>query len=149
MLILMDKENVTHLFDELVEHIRSAPWFSEEWDIYRDGDYIHIFKNNWLEDNHNGVHFETYVGDDDSFPIVLHAEKDVPDRDAFVQRVVMGISALGSFEGLSVDQFDIGVNDYTILKKDCTFDAETFISDVLTTLEDMQFVVPLVDENLL
>jgi hypothetical protein len=136
----MDQQKVTQLFTELIEHIKGVTWFTEEWDVYRDGNYIHIFKENWLEENHNGVHFETYVGDTSTFPVVLHAEKDVPQRDAFVQRVVMAIG--------SHDHFDVGVNDYTILKKELNFDEETFISDVLDVLEKMQFVVEIVDEHL-
>jgi hypothetical protein len=140
----MDQQITTHLFDELIQHIKSAPWFTEDWDIYRDGNYIHIFKKTWHEKNHNGVHFETYIGDSQlengSFPIVLHAEKDVPNRDAFVQRVIMEIR--------SQEGFEIGVNDYTILRKEVDLQKETFVADVLKTLKEMQFIVAFVDQHL-
>jgi len=89
------------LFDKLIEKIKNSEWFTSEWDIYRNGNYIHVFKKNWLDENHKGVHFETYVNDNNKdSPVVLHAEGDVPNRDEFVQKVLEEVrDKEGSYDG--------------------------------------------------
>ena len=129
------------LFDKLIEKIKNSEWFTSEWDIYRNGNYIHVFKKNWLDENHKGVHFETYAKEDSNeFPVVLHAEGDVPNRDEFVQKV---LEEVRDKEG-----FEFGVNNYTIMQKIIPVNKESFVEEVLKTLEELQFVVDVVDKNL-
>ena len=138
----MNDQEATKLFDQLVEHIKTAPWFTEEWSVYREGNYIHIRKNNWFDDHHNGVHFETYLGktelEEDRFPILLHAESDVPNRDQFVNRMIIAIK----FE---VPSFMCGTTEETIFEEYLPLDKETFVSDVINTLNELQFMVPFID----
>lgn len=138
----MDKQEVTHLFNELVEHLASASWFTNEWNISRDGNYIHIAKANWHDDKGHGVHFEIYVGDTEQeekqFPIMLHAETDVPNREQFVNRMRIALQ-------FQIPSFMIENDEYTILKEMHQLDQETFVKEVLDALEELQFVVSFVD----
>lgn len=138
----MDKQEVIHLFDELVERIASAPWFTEEWFITREGNYIHVAKTNWHDDKGQGVHFEVYVGDTEleekQFPILVHAETDVPNREQFVNRMRIALR-------YHIPSFMRETDEYTILKEMHPLDQKTFVKEVLDALEELQFVVPFVD----
>ncbi len=132
----------TKLFDDLVKEIKKAPWFTADFVLTRNGNYIHVAKKNWYDEKGNGVHFETYIEDRDveteEFPIFLHAENDVPKRDAFVQDVVI---AMGDY----TNNFMCFVNEHTIVQRFVAFNKETFVTDAMKTLEEMQFLVEIVD----
>ena len=138
----MDKIEVNHLFDELVEHIESAPWFTEDWRMSRDGSYMHVTKTNWYDDNGQGVHFEVYVGDTEieakQFPILMHAETDVPNWEQFVNRMRIALQ-------YEIPSFMRETDEYTILKEMHPLDKETFVKEVVDALTELQFVVPFVD----
>jgi hypothetical protein len=130
------------LFDDLIKEIKAARWFTEDFILTRNGNYIHVAKKNWHDENGKGVHFETYIEDSDveteEFPIFLHAEKDVPKRDAFVQNVVIAM-------GDHTNDFMCFVNEHTIVQRFVPFKKEMFVADAMETLDEMQFLVPIVD----
>src|SRR3989338_592736 len=141
----MNKQETTKLFDDLVQQIKAASWFTAEFIITRNGNYIHVAKKNWHDEKGNGVHFETYIEDNESeieeFPVFLHAEKDVPNRDAFVQNVVIAM-------GDHTNDFMCFVNEHTVVQRFVPFHKESFVADAIKTLEEMQFLVKMVDNCL-
>ena len=138
----MDKKEATILFDALVDQIKVASWFTEDWFVYRDGNYIHVAKHGWHDEKHQGIHFEVYVGDAEigakEFPIMLHAEADVPQREQFVNRMRTAIQ-------FQIPSFMREADDYTIFKEMHPLDKEIFVAEVLQALEELQFIVPFVD----
>lgn len=140
----MNKQEITKLFDDLVKEIKAARWFTKDFILTRNGNYIHVTKKSWHDEHGNGVHFETYIEDNskiEEFPVFLHAEKDVPKRDAFVQNVVVAM-------GDHTNDFMCFVNEHTIVQRFLAFNKETFVADTMKTLEEMQFLVPIVDRCL-
>jgi hypothetical protein len=84
------------LFKKLEAELAAAPWFADGWTLYtghfNEGIFLHLYKPGWHNDRGRGIHLETWVSIDGarngSLPLVLHCERDLPDRDAFNARFI-------------------------------------------------------------
>lgn len=60
------------ILEELVKNLERHPWFSDGWlariHPFPDGPAapevltLHVFRTSWLNEDHKGVHFETFLG---------------------------------------------------------------------------------------
>lgn len=82
-------KDIKKVFRSLEQNLRQSNWFDDGWDIYNRGDYLHLYKDNWYNQNQGGVHFETYIEGPQiqkkECPIHLHAEEDCPQQQRFIQ----------------------------------------------------------------
>lgn len=83
-------KRIKGIFRTLETQMRSKAWFDDGWEIYNRGEYMHLYKSNWYNDNQGGVHFESFIEAPQlktkSFPICMHAEEDCPSQHAFIVR---------------------------------------------------------------
>ena len=137
----------TLLFRQLKREIEKQGWFNDLWDIYQDGAYLHIFKRNWFDDGHNGIHFEVYVDDEGvqkkNFPIMLHMEADVPERDAF--RDAFFVAAAQMLK--KFPEYAQNINEYTLLKKEFPLNIY-LIQKVLDELDKLSLLAKPIDQAL-
>jgi len=79
------------LFRKLEGELAAAPWFGDRWTLYtghfNEGIFLHLYKPGWHNDRGRGIHLETWISIDGvrngSVPVVMHCERELPDRDRF------------------------------------------------------------------
>ncbi|MGL1886663.1 MAG: hypothetical protein OCD76_09125 [Reichenbachiella sp.] len=85
-------KDIKNVFRNLEKQLRQTSWFKDGWDIYNRGEYMHLYKENWHNQNQGGIHFETYIEAREikqkSFPVCVHAENDCPSQETFIQEFV-------------------------------------------------------------
>ena len=82
-------KDVKEVFRSLEKQLRQSSWFKGGWEIYNRGVYLHLYKDNWHNQNQGGIHFETYIEAREikqkSFPICFHVENDCPSQKTFIK----------------------------------------------------------------
>lgn len=85
-------KDIKKIFRKLENEIKNMAWFTDSWEIYNRGPYLQLYKDNWYNQNQNGVHFETYIESREikkkTFPICLHAENDCPEQQLFIAKFI-------------------------------------------------------------
>lgn len=136
------------VFKELDEKLRARSWFTEEWDIRNLGTYMHVYKQNWFNDNMGGVHIETYVEkaqlESKQVPIVIHCEDEFPKQDEFVLLFTgRARSLLSEWKGYRA----IG-DGYRICEKSVPLDPRKLADSLAQELDRLQQLAPLIDQTI-
>ena len=83
-------KNIKKIFCSLEKKISQSKWFCNDWKIYNRGTYLQLYKSTWYNHNQGGIHFETYIEDEQikekKFPICMHAEEDCPSQREFIEK---------------------------------------------------------------
>lgn len=162
----MDLKSLQQKFKEVEDLLKSKPWFTKEkWIVAQhpfpaakpDGVTLHVFKKHWFNEEHLGIHFESYL---DLNPkkqkktyVTLHAlhyeefPKTKISRKKFSRPLVDAIySDVLRWDGYAFRAGKYGLQPFTKL-----LDASSprFASDLTKELERLCKVIgPQIDETL-
>ncbi len=136
------------LFRELEDRLRQSKWFSDEWQIYNRGVYLHLYKDGWFNENQGGIHFETYVEApqirDRTVPIHFHVEEDFPAQEEFISRLLEQThDQLCTWKG-----YEIVGRGYTVCQRTLPLDTRTFVMRVLEELNRLRTLAPTIDATI-
>lgn len=145
--IAEDDIDYTLLFQQLRKEIKKQGWFTDEWEIYLEGTYLQVYKKNWHNKQLHGIHFEINVDNEakekNMFPIMLHAEQEVPRKavfsDAFFVAAAPWLKKLSEYEQKT--------NDYTLLKKELPLNIH-LLQKVLDEIDRLIVLVKPIDQAL-
>ena len=100
-------KDLKKVFRSIETSLRRSRWFDDGWEIYNRGTYLQLYKDNWSNQGQGGVHFETFIEDNQirakEFPIALHAEEDCPNQTEFISNFIeMERDRIQSWKGYKV-----------------------------------------------
>lgn len=136
------------VFKELEDKIRGRGWFTAEWDIRNLGTYMHIYKQNWFNDNMGGVHIETYVEkpqlESKQVPIVVHCEDEFPKQEEFVRLFTdRARPTLETWKG-----YKARGEGYRICEKSVPLDPRKLADSLAQEVDRLQELSPLIDQTI-
>lgn len=136
-------------FDKLAKQFSEM----EGWEVRqeRGSAYLHVSKPNWLDQNMNGIHLETYVMDDQLHtgyaPVCVHCEGGFPKQREFVKLFTeRARKQIESWPGYTVKGKGCSVCEVMVPIKST---ADETVELLASELFRLQTLAPLIDQTII
>lgn len=142
------KSDLRSLFRAIEDEIRQQKWFTQDWLVFVAGAFIQVFKRNWRNEKHNGVHFEIYFGkyeiQKNIMNIILHIEGNIKNKELFAKELY----ELSKEDLKTLTDYTIRGKGVTFLIKEMEFDEKTIVDKIIEELNKIVFLEKYIDKLL-
>lgn len=142
------KSDLRKLFSVIDDEIRQQEWFTRDWRIFVAGAFIQIFKNNWRNEKHNGIHFEIYYGKyeirENLMYVILHIEGNIKNKEQFAKKLY----ELAREDLKKLTDYKIRGKGVTFLTKEVEMDEKTIVDKITKEINRIVFLEKHIDKLL-
>jgi hypothetical protein len=136
------------VFRELEARLRHARWFADGWETSSRGAYLQLYREDWHNDGHGGIHFETSLEGPEiaakSVPVALHAEEETPRPELLVPALRSRVEpVVAGWKGWEVPRHGM-----ILCRRRLPLDARGIGERLFEELVRPKQLAPLVDEEL-
>jgi len=142
------KSDVRKLFSAIEDEIKQQEWFTPDWQVFFSGVVIQIFKSNWKNEKHTGIHYEVYYGkgeiEKNLMYVLLHIEGSMKNKEQFTRELY----ALSKEDLKKLTDYEIRGKGTTFLQKEVKIDEKTIVNEITKEINRIAFLGNYVDELL-